>query len=127
MRQFHEQCPECGEELEVVEAAPCDDCGWDKTEIDHFRAKKHTYALFDVYGSRLRLCDFCEADFSSYDPAYWGLSSRAQVGCGSVGFRKLEELSAKDLSIGKTKFCPSCRSTLKLLRAARKARDASQS
>jgi len=45
------------------------------------------------------------------------------VGVGSAGFRKIEELAYENLSIGKAKFCSSCRSTLKMVLAARKARD----
>ena len=124
MGKVIEQCPECGEELEVVDAAPCDDCGWDPVEVEHFQAKNHTYGVFEVYGSKLTLCNFCEADFSSYDPEYWGLPKRGLVGEGSAGFCKIEQLAFEGLSIGKTKYCPSCRSTLKMVLAARKARDA---
>ena len=56
-------CPVCYTELEVIDVAPCDDCGWDENEIQHFDEKKHVYAEFNVYGASLILCSFCDVDF----------------------------------------------------------------
>jgi len=36
MSKLIEQCSECGEELDVIDVAPCDDCGWDNIENEHF-------------------------------------------------------------------------------------------
>jgi len=68
MGKLNPQCPICYEVLEVRDLAPCDDCGWDPKEIDNFKENIHTYAEFEVYGSKLTLCNFCDVDFSSYDP-----------------------------------------------------------
>lgn len=124
MSKVNPQCPICGEELEVREVAPCDDCGWDPTEIEHFNNHEHTYSEFEVYGSKLILCNYCDVDFSSYDPEVWGLPPKSKVGYGTVGFRKLAEIPNNKLSIAKGLFCPGCKAKLPMLQARIKANDA---
>lgn len=64
----------CFGPLDVREAAPCDECGGDPEEIEHFRLGKHTYQRFEVFaGLELTLCNFCMVDFGSYDPTFFGL------------------------------------------------------
>lgn len=124
MSQKVTHCPICWEKLEVIDVAPCDDCGWDTDEIQQFKEQKHTYSKFEVYGSELVLCNFCDVDFSSYHPSYWGFPDKEKVGFGSKGFRKIEEIPYQNLSISKDKFCPSCKARLTFLEALAKARNA---
>ena len=115
-------CPVCYTELEVIDVAPCDDCGWDENEIQHFDEKKHVYAEFKVYGASLILCSFCDVDFSSYDPEFWGFPRNKRLGYGSEGFQKLCEMPVASLSVKKGEFCPKCRARLTYLRALAEVR-----
>ena len=74
-------CPLCYEPLEVREVGPCMECGFDPKEIEHARAGIHTYAEYRIFGDlTLVLCDFCQCDFSSYDPTFFGLPRGTRVG-----------------------------------------------
>ncbi len=74
-------CPVCFGELEVRELAPCDDCGGVPEELEHFRAGKHSYNTYAVFpGLELTLCDFCRADFASYNPEFFGLPKTSRIG-----------------------------------------------
>ncbi|MCP4258984.1 MAG: hypothetical protein GY774_15985 [Planctomycetes bacterium] len=117
MKKNPPQCPKCFEPLEVRNVAPCDDCGWDPEELNHFKEGKHTYNEFDVYGAKLILCDFCEVDFSSYDPTYWGFPKHNRVGYGSSGFIKVREVAKEQLTIKKSLFCHNCKSRLSMIEA----------
>lgn len=117
------QCPVCFDELELRNLAPCDDCGFAEAEIEHFESHEHVYSEFEVYGSTLILCNFCDLDFSSYKPEHWGFESGRRVGYGSQGFRKVTELPYSALSIKKGWFCSTCGATLKMVEAALKARE----
>jgi hypothetical protein len=44
----NEQCSLCFGVLEVRELAPCEDCGGDPQQIEHFRVGKHTHQRFEV-------------------------------------------------------------------------------
>ena len=123
MTKLHPQCPKCGEELEVVEVAPCDDCGWDPKEIEHFKNREHTYSEFEVYGSKLVLCNFCDVDFSSYDPTLWGFPANSRVGYGTQGFNKITELPYSLLSIKKELVCSNCKAKLSMIEAQLKAKE----
>ncbi len=112
----------CYETLEIRDVAPCDDCGWLPEELEHFQNQEHTYGEFEVYGTKLVLCNFCEVDFSSDDPKYWGLPPRSRVGYGSEGFRKLSEIPSSKLAISKSFFCQHCRLRLTMIEAVMKAR-----
>jgi len=49
-------------------------CGHVSEEIEEFRAGNHKYHELEVFpGLPLVLCEFCQVDFSSYDPTYFGL------------------------------------------------------
>lgn len=108
------QCPICFGELEVIDVAPCDDCGHDQNEINHFYECKHTYREFEIFGVTLILCDFCMVDFSSYDPEYFGLSKNKIIGLGSQKLKEIQLLN--NLSIQKDKFCPTCGHRLSFLK-----------
>jgi hypothetical protein len=121
IRNNKEKCPACGEVLNIIDVAPCDDCGGFPKEIEHFKNKEHKYAKFEVYGSILTLCNFCDVDFSSYAPSFWGLKTQQRPGYGSPGFRKISEIPHDKLSIKKGKFCPHCNARLTLINAKIKA------
>src|SRR5262245_56873128 len=106
-------CPICHGPLEVREVGPCHDCGGSPDELEHFRAGKHTYAEYEVFpGLALVLCNFCQVDFSSYDPRYFGLLPRTKIGLGSMRFvRDIHPLQSE-----KDKYCEQCRHRLRFLR-----------
>src|SRR6185436_14378264 len=107
-----EQCPICYHELEVRDCAPCDDCGWEATEIEHFKEKKHTYNTYEIYKElRLTLCNFCDVDFGSYKPEYFGFRNGHRIGFEDFNFIS----QMKNPRIVKDKFCPECLHRLKFL------------
>ena len=119
MHETH--CPLCYGSLEVREVAPCEDCGGDPTEIEHFRRGKHTYSEYEVFpGLKLVLCNFCDVDFGSYDPTFFGLPAQIHIGYGKM--RQLRTLDSP--TIEKDKYCPSCKRRLAFLRFVSQARDA---
>ena len=73
-------CPVCYSELEVRDVAPCFDCGDDPRELEELANGTHTYAEVLAFGVPIVLCDFCDADFSSYDPAYFNRASGTTLG-----------------------------------------------
>ena len=99
-------CPLCSTPLEIREVAPCSDCGHLQEEIDHYFAHQHTYHEVKLFGVfTLILCDYCQADFPSYDFSYFGLPDRAN----------LEKLAAMkllrkvdDTGISNDFYCPQC-------------------
>ena len=102
--------------------APCYDCGWKKIEIEHFHEEEHSYCEFEVYGSKLILCDFCAFDFSSYSPEYLGFPKGKKLGYGTVGFGLLRDLTTVECALGKDKFCNTCEARLKFLEALQEMR-----
>ena len=112
-------CPLCYEPLEIREVAPCDECGGDPRELDELEDGYHTYSEYEIFsGLNLTLCDFCDADFSSYDPTYFGLQKGTRLGLGKMRFvRKL-----KNTTKSKDKYCPSCGYRLAFLRFVDRAR-----
>jgi hypothetical protein len=74
-------CPLCYGELEVRDVAPCDECGALQQELEHFAARKHSYAEYEVFPPlKLTLCNFCDVDFGSGDPTFFGLPRSARIG-----------------------------------------------
>ena len=68
-----EQCPICYTKLEVRDCSPCDDCGCNPVELEHFEKKIHKYTTYKILNiERLTLCNFCEVDFGSYLSEFWG-------------------------------------------------------
>src|SRR5688572_29956744 len=112
-------CPLCFEPLEVREVGPCMDCGFDPKEIEHARQGIHTYAEYRIFGNlSLVLCNFCQCDFSSISPGYFGLPGRARIGLGYWEFiRDVEPVITKD------KCCPQCKHRLPFLEFVVRARE----
>jgi len=110
-------CPLCYSELEVREVAPCYDCGDDPAELVELAEGQHTYDEVEVLGARAVLCNFCQADFSSYDPTYFGRPLGAPVGRDMQLVRRISEPRASV-----DKFCPQCRRRLAFLRFVQAAR-----
>ena len=52
---------------------PCFDCGHLTGELKELEAGSHLYHQFHVFGETIVLCDFCDADFGSYYPSFFGL------------------------------------------------------
>lgn len=117
MQESH--CPLCYCELEVRDVAPCDECGALPQELEHFRAGKHSYAEYEVFPPlTLTLCNFCDVDFGSTDPTFFGLPRNARIG---YRFMRLVQ-PLREPELGKDKFCPSCNLRLSFLRFILQAR-----
>jgi len=122
MKANRDHCPLCSGPLHVKEVAPCMECGADPKELDHARNGKHTYAIYRIFGKfEVALCNFCQVDFSSYDPKYFGLPRKRNLGLG-YDFEFVKDL--KDVSIRKDKYCPACGLRLGFLRFVQSAREA---
>jgi len=107
-----EQCPICYTELEIRDCAPCDDCGWDPQELEHFKANQHVYRTYEIYkGLRLTLCNICDVDFGSYLPETFGFKDRQRI--GFQDFHLIKDI--KNPQIQNCKFCPECKRTLRFL------------
>jgi hypothetical protein len=118
MQETH--CLLCYEELEVREVAPCDDCGWDPTEIEHFNIGKHHYTEYEIFpGLNLTLCNFCDVDFGSYDPTFFGLPKRTRIGFDKMKFVRV----VREASLGRDKYCPNCKCRLSFLKFVVQARE----
>jgi len=106
-------CPLCSTPLEILEVAPCADCGHFPEEINHFFRHQHTYHEMRLFGRfMLVLCDFCQVDFPSYDPSYFGLPNHANL----EKFADMELLrKIEDTSIQKDFYCPHCQHRLVFL------------
>ena len=114
-------CPLCSGHLEVKECAPCMECGGNDIEIGHLRKGEHTYAIYRIFKKYdIALCDFCQADFSSYGPEYFGLAKGRRVGLGRE-FDYVKDVD--DLSVRRDKYCPACRHRLPFLRFIKNARE----
>lgn len=66
-------CPICSTHLSKRDVAPCYDCGHEESELDECKRGEHDYNVFELWGYEIVLCDFCDVDFGSYYPEYWGL------------------------------------------------------
>ncbi len=113
-------CPICYTELEVMEVAPCMECGHLREEIEHALAGKHTYAEMRIFEDlSLILCDFCQVDFSSIDPTFFGLPRGTRIGYQKMQFLRIVE----DVRIGEDKCCTQCGHRLPFLKFVLKARE----
>lgn len=106
MRMKKDRCPICSTELEVRDVSPCWDCGHDSAELIHLADGKHTYSEFEVFGSRIVLCDHCMVDFSSNDRQQLGLPQGKVIGLGTPEFREVR--SVENPVVSKDKVCPTC-------------------
>jgi hypothetical protein len=103
-------CPICAELLQQIDVAPCFDCGHSPEELGECIRGEHTYHEFEIWGSRIVLCDFCDADFGSYYPDYWGLPAGPLPDYPLVQVREIERPA-----IQRDLFCTSCRHRLAFL------------
>jgi len=111
-------CPLCHGLLEVKTVTPCQQCGTNSDEIIHY--KVHEYNEYEVFeGLNLILCNFCDVDFGSFDPTFFGLPKGTNVGYEKLKFVK--EIS--EISLNKDKYCPSCGYRLAFLRFIAKSRE----
>ena len=110
-------CPICHSSLETREVAPCYDCGHDPTELQHLAEGRHTYAEMRAFGIAIVLCDFCRADFSSYDPTYFGRQKGTRLAREVIFVR-----DEQNLQPSKDKYCPTCGRRLAFLRFLEKVR-----
>jgi len=111
-------CPICDTKLAVKDATPCMECGIDDFELDHY--KEHEYNEYEVYfGQRLILCDFCDVDFGSYDPVYFGFKKGQNLGFNDWSF--IKKIDNKELR--QTKFCPTCNYPLSFLKFVQACRE----
>ena len=86
------------------------ECGGDELELDHYQ--DHDYSEYNTYfGQKLILCDFCELDFSSYDPTYFGFPLGKRLGLMDWEFIR----NIRDKELRKDKFCPKCEHRLPFL------------
>jgi hypothetical protein len=105
--------------LELRDVAPCNDCGAEPRELVECRSEYHTYAEYEVFpGITATLCNFCDADFGSYDPTLFGLPKGARVGFDRMKF--IRDVSATN---GKDQYCPKCRHRLAFLKFMQKAKE----
>ena len=117
MRISH--CPLCYGELETREVTPCMECGGEPIELQHLAEGRHTYAELRVFGElALVLCDFCQVDFGSRDPAFFGLPRHARI-----GFDKMQFLRDVPATPGHDKYCPDCGLRLAFLKFVVAARE----
>jgi len=88
------------------------DCGHDPVELQHFAEHKHTYAEYRIFGPlSLVLCNFCQVDFRSYDPTYFGLAATARVGPDKMSF--VRDFTPPPHTFDKV--CPECHRRLSFL------------
>ncbi len=103
-------CPICSGSLEERVVAPCFDCGHAPEEIKEYEQGYHKYHVFSLWGEELVLCDFCDADFGSYYPDYFGLPEGLPLEYPLELVRQLEKpLLSKDL------YCHQCKHRLAFL------------
>lgn len=119
-----EQCPLCFSPLEAREVAPCMDCGHDPQELQHFAEGRHTYAEYCIFDSlSLVLCNFCQVDFGSYDPTYFGLPASARIGFQYMSFVRHVDPPQRTFD----KVCLECHRRLSFLQFVSAARELHQS
>jgi len=110
-------CPICYASLEVRDVAPCWDCGADSAELGRLAEGCHKYAEFLIFDAII-LCDFCQVDFGSYAPDYFGRSHRVHYGKGMAFVRDVLKPQAS-----KDKFCANCGPRLAFLRFLARVRE----
>lgn len=111
------QCPLCYTKLIEKKVTPCMECGGIKTELDHY--EKHNYREYEAYfGQRIILCNFCDVDFSSFDPTYFGFKKNKKISFTDFSFVK--DINDKQLRIDM--FCPNCNYRLPFLNFIHKCR-----
>jgi hypothetical protein len=105
-------CPICFSPLESREVAPCIDCGHDPIELQNLKDRRHTYAEFRISDDlSLVLRNSSQADFSSYDAAYFGLPPKTPLGLGHMSL--LRHIDPSEYTFDK--ICPECQRRLAFL------------
>jgi hypothetical protein len=112
-------CPICYTALETREVAPCYACGHAPSDLTDLAEGRHTYDEIETLGARAVLCDFCQSDFSSFDPTYFGRPAGTPMGRPHIQFVR----TIRDPRPGVDKFCPQCQHRLAFLRFVVQARD----
>ena len=111
-------CPLCYTPLEVRDVVPCWVCGHRPEEIDHALSGRHRYAEMRILGDLSAVwCDFCQVDFGSFAPQFFGLAKGSKI-----GFEHMYFVRSVDVHIGKDKYCPQCGYRLAFLNFVDEAR-----
>ena len=100
------------------QVAPCYDCGHEKSELAELARGEHEYHLYTIYGQELVLCDFCEADFDSYDYDYLGVPEETANNYPLKLIAKVDNPRPKQ-----DKFCLECDHRLAYLVFLKNVRD----
>jgi hypothetical protein len=83
-----------------------------KRELEELAKGEHRYAEYRVWGLEIVLCDFCDADFGSYYPNYFGMKTDERTGLSDLEF-------VRDVEPPKVvcydKYCPECQHRLAFL------------
>jgi hypothetical protein len=107
-----ENCPVCYTPLESLLCAPCHDCGALPEELGELKNRVHKYREYEVFEELyLVFCDFCDVDFYSYDPDYFGLKKLFDNSVLKMNFVKEIENPQAEWN----KYCPECQRRLKFL------------
>ncbi len=89
-------------------------------ELEELAEGAHRYREYRVWGLRIVLCDFCDADFGSYFPSHFGFKAEDRARLDDLEFlREVEPSSAPDYD----KYCPKCQHRLAFLNFRRAAID----
>lgn len=112
------ECPICSGNLEKRQVAPCYDCGHNPRELTELANGEHEYNVVTVFGQELVLCDFCDADFDSYNHDYLGLPEKFANNYPMEYISKVD-----DPRPGQDDYCPECDSRLAFLVFLKKVRD----
>lgn len=111
------KCPICTGPLQEIEVTPCYDCGHEPNELEDLKNEEHEYYLFELWATEIVLCDFCDPDFGSYLPRYFGLPDNASTDYPLTLIRKIETPeTVRDL------YCEKCKRRLDFLKFLESAR-----
>lgn len=95
------------------------ECGNRAEEIRHAVNDFHTFAEMRIFGDlTLVLCDFCQVDFGSFHPDFFGLPRDARIGLKKMQFVR----SIEEIRINKDKVCSECGYRLPFLQFVQQAR-----
>ena len=78
-------------------------------ELEDLAKGEHTYAEYRVWGLSIVLCDFCDADFGSYFPSYFGCKTEDRTRLGDFEF--VREV-APPKAVCYDKYCSECQHRL---------------
>ena len=127
-----EQCPECGDELDIRDVAPCADCGHVHEFVDvlrqdiaeNFSHDSKEYNLYRAYDEvEVILCTACACGLESFAPDFWGYKGKKRL-----RFQDLEFLrQINEPVIAKDKFCATCKMRLAFIHFVQSVREVIQS